>query len=110
MSSPPEKIVCPECSTEYASSAPACPKCRPPSLLRATLDNEFLYRPQVLLGVLFLATGALGLPLLWRAPTFSTPMKWLISVALVLYSASAFWVVGLALWWFYQEMLKYWPS
>jgi hypothetical protein len=43
--------------------------------------------------VLFLATGALGLPILWRSPVFRRGEKLLWSAIVVIYTALLLWIV-----------------
>lgn len=42
----------------------------------------------LVLGILFLVTGFLGLPLLWLSPSFSRMEKWIWSVVNVVYTSS----------------------
>lgn len=47
----------------------------------------------LILGVLFGVTGAIGLPLLWFSPSFTSKEKWLWSLVNILYTLL---LVGLA--------------
>lgn len=44
------------------------------------------YRPWAVVGLLFLVLGPLGLPLLWKSPSFSRTWKIVLTVAMVVYS------------------------
>ncbi len=58
------------------------------------VDNRW-----ALLAILFLVTGAFGLPLLYYSRAFSTRMKWIIGIANVAYTV-------LSCYWAYLEIAK----
>jgi hypothetical protein len=57
--------------------------------------DQLMGSKALLLAVLFCATGAVGLPLLWRSPAFSLRQKWFWSVIVNLYTAI---LVGIVVW------------
>ncbi len=90
------QFFCPRCSAEVSAAASVCPRCgaalaaAPAPERRDLLDN-----PWVVLGLLFLATGALGLPFLWRSKGFSPLGKVVVGVAVTIYTLV---LLGLATW------------
>jgi hypothetical protein len=54
---------------------------RPPAPLK------WYYRPVWVLVLLFLALGPLGLPYLWRSPSFSRGLKVVLTVLVIAYMA-----------------------
>ena len=108
-------IVCPVCSAElplaarvcsHCGAAAAAPRCRippaasnrdAPSLPEVESGRSLLDRPWFILGLLFLVTAILGLPLLWVSRGFSRAWKIVLSVVVTLYTA-------LLLWGFWQVM------
>jgi hypothetical protein len=72
----------------------------PPSKARELLDN-----PWLIVGMLFLVTAALGLPLLWLSRGFSRPAKIALTFAVLLYTALLFWLVWLILLWSYGRII-----
>ena len=66
--------------------------------IRKLVDN-----PWVLLGLLFLVTAALGIPVLWVSRAFSTPVKILLTIVVSVYTI-------LILWLFWIVMAWCWPS
>jgi hypothetical protein len=49
--------------------------------------TAWYYRPWGVLVLLFLVLGPLGLPLLWRSPSFSRAGKIVLTVVMVVYTA-----------------------
>jgi hypothetical protein len=66
---------------------------------RSPVDN-----PWVVLTCLFLATGALGIPLLWVSRAFRTPAKVMLSVVVTLYTAFILWLFWLVMMWCYHRV------
>jgi uncharacterized RDD family membrane protein YckC len=64
----------------------------PSSAARRALDN-----PWLMLLLLFLVTGALGLPLLWISRGFSTASKFVLSIVVVIYTVALLWAFWLFL-------------
>lgn len=61
--------------------------------------KSLLDRPWFILGLLFLVTAILGLPLLWISRGFSPAWKIVLSVIVTLYTALLFWGFWLVLTW-----------
>ena len=57
------------------------------------------------LAVLFLVTGALGIPLLWISKRFSTTERILWSLTVLLYTIVLIGATTWILWWAYQRLL-----
>jgi hypothetical protein len=49
--------------------------------------TRWYYRPWAVVVLLFLVLGPLGLPLLWRSPSFSRSSKVVLTVAMLVYTA-----------------------
>jgi hypothetical protein len=49
--------------------------------------TPWYYRPWAVVALLFLVLGPLGLPLLWRSPSFTRGWKIALTVAMVVYTA-----------------------
>jgi len=56
--------------------------------------------------VLFVVTGAFGLPMLWRSDRFSSSSKWLWSVTVTLYTAALFYLMVMLVWWSVGDALN----
>jgi hypothetical protein len=56
----------------------------------------------VVLGTLFLVTGALGLPLLWYSPVFSQIEKWVWSIVVFCYTAALIGITWAIVVWCYR--------
>lgn len=79
-----------EMKNEPEREAPR-PNSRP---LDALLNN-----PWVVIAVLFLATGALGIPLIWVSRAFSWPVKILLTLLVTAYTCLLLWATWLILVW-----------
>jgi hypothetical protein len=49
--------------------------------------TSWYYRPWAVVVLLFVVLGPLGLPLLWRSPSFTRGWKIALTVAMVVYTA-----------------------
>jgi len=49
--------------------------------------TTWYYRPWAVVVLLFLVLGPLGLPLLWRSPSFTRRWKIVLTVVMVVYTA-----------------------
>jgi hypothetical protein len=49
--------------------------------------TSWYYRPWAVVVLLFVVLGPLGLPLLWRSPSFNRSSKIVLTVAMVAYTA-----------------------
>lgn len=62
-----------------------------------SMETRWTNSPVMTLAVLFLVTGAFGIPLLWRNPRFSTWQRCLWTVLVTIYTSALFagvvWVV-----------------
>jgi hypothetical protein len=78
-------------TTPVPTDKPATP---PPasSPARRALDN-----PWLVLLMLFLVTGALGLPFLWMSRGFSAPTKVVLSIVVLIYTVALLWAFWLFL-------------
>lgn len=56
------------------------------------------------LGLLFLAMAALGLPLLWKSPAFSRTEKTIWSLVVLIYTALILWAFCAVMWWSYSRI------
>jgi hypothetical protein len=99
------QFFCPQCSAEVAAEATVCPRCGA-SLAAgsaATERRDMLDNPWVVLGMLFLATGVLGLPFLWKSKGFSPLAKIVVGVAVTIYTAFLVWLAALAVMWAWRN-------
>jgi hypothetical protein len=60
----------------------------------------------VVLACLFLAAGALGIPLIWVSRAFSKPVKVLLTVLVTAYTALMLWLIWLAILAFYRHVVS----
>jgi hypothetical protein len=67
-------------------------------------QDRLLYNPWVVLGLLFLVTMFLGLPLLWLSPRFSKFAKIIITLLNLAYSALVLWAFYLLMAWCYARI------
>ncbi len=58
----------------------------------------------LVLVILFLVTGALGLPLLWYSPAFSYRAKWILSIVVTIYTAILIAGTAAVVWWAYLRI------
>jgi len=107
-----ETIVCPACGIELPASATVCPRCRNATAVRSSVERpltdvrpSLLDRPWFIIGLLFLVTAILGLPLLWVSRGFTRPWKVMLSVAVTLYTAVLLWGFGLIMQWSWSRIL-----
>lgn len=75
----------------------------PPDAGRTTSSAD---NPWVVLACLFLAAGALGIPLIWVSRAFSKPVKVLLTVLVTAYTASMLWLVWLVVVAFYRHIVN----
>lgn len=59
-----------------------------------------------LLGLLFFATAALGLPLLWKSPKFSRQERITWSIAVTVYTVVILWIFCAIMWWSYSRIAE----
>ena len=76
---------------------------RPPS--QSALKTITASRPAVL-AILFCVTGALGLPLLWKSPSFSKEEKTLWTVIVTIYTFALLCGTGTIVLWAYQSVMR----
>lgn len=118
-----ETIICPACGAELPPSADACPRCASPTSIGSTSVNSpqlpsqspsaaareqrtsLLDRPWFIVGLLFLVTAILGLPLLWASRGFSRLSKFALSVAVTLYTAALLWGFCWIMHWSWSRIL-----
>jgi hypothetical protein len=112
------QFFCPHCSAEVSAAAEVCPRCgaalaassasaspspaagsRKPERKDDLLDNRW-----VILALLFLATGALGLPLLWRSRGFTTWGKIVVGVIVTIYTLALIALAIWAVWWAWESV------
>ncbi|NND99261.1 MAG: hypothetical protein HKN47_18230 [Pirellulaceae bacterium] len=70
---------------------------------RKTEGGMFQGRVAVL-SILFLVTGAIGIPLLWVSPHFTTGERILWSVIVALYTVALLVLAGGIIWWAYKQL------
>lgn len=102
-------VVCSACGAEVPPSAGVCQRCGAATRVAAAGPAQavnsaaggksLLDRPWFILGLLFLVTAILGLPLLWISRGFSPAWKIVLSVIVTLYTVLLFWGFWLVLTW-----------
>ena len=70
-----------------------------PRWWREIVDNQWL-----MIGMLFLVTAALGLPLLWISRGFSTWAKVILTIAVLVWTVLVFWVFFLIMAWCWSQL------
>lgn len=58
---------------------------------------------RAVLSILFLVTGAIGIPLLWTCPHFSRGERLFWAVIVSLYTAALLYGTGAIIWWVYRQ-------
>ena len=108
---------------KLAAPIPVDPDCPPedspeptrPALADRDSDNEHstdqssstMQGRGATLGILFLVTGALGIPLLWMSPHFTQRERLFWSVIVLIYTITLLAVAGGVMWWLYKRMLDF---
>ena len=87
--------VAPLAETRASASVRATP--------RRSLD-PLLESKAAVLGVLFLVTGVLGLPLLWYSRRFAALERWFWAVVVTLYTSLLVALVVWVLYWSYRQL------
>lgn len=64
----------------------------------------YMHKRWAVLLLLFGATAALGLPVLWKSRGFSKPEKIVWSVLVSLYTILVFWIFFKVMWWSYTSI------
>ena len=64
-----------------------------------------LGNPWIVVAILFLVTGALGIPLIWLCRAFSTRAKILLTFAVTIYTVLILWVFWLIMLWCYHRIV-----
>ena len=77
---------------------------QPVTASASTIAARSLDNPWVMAMMLFLVTGAVGIPLLWASRAFSLSGKLLMTVAVSLYTACVCGIFWLVLVWAYQQL------
>jgi hypothetical protein len=67
-------------------------------------SKPLLDRPLLVLAILFGATAALGLPLLWQSRAFSVWTKTWLSIVLVLYTIAILWLFAMVMAWSWSRI------
>ena len=83
MDASPQLAACPACGTVLQGVVRYCPQCGKP-LQSAT--SKWYYNIWFVLLMLFFVLGPFGLPLVWKSPKFSRPVKWALTVLTVAYT------------------------
>ncbi|MBM4089981.1 MAG: hypothetical protein FJ276_11255 [Planctomycetes bacterium] len=65
-----------------------------------------LHNPWVITGLLFLVTGALGIPLIWLSRAFSRTTKWILTVAVSVYTVFLLWGFWRIMAWCYGRIVN----
>ena len=108
-------LICPQCAAPLQPDDHHCAKCG----ADVTVDDEatvgadrgkdgslstLLHNRWAILGLLFLVLAAFGLPLLWKSRVFSLPMKLILTIVVLLYTALIIWLIFLVL----QSVVEQW--
>lgn len=79
-------------------------ECDPVAIGSGRYRDRLVYKPWVVLGLLFFVTLFLGLPLLWLSPRFSKFSKVIITIANLAYSVIVLWAFYLLMAWCYGRI------
>lgn len=69
----------------------------PPGPTDAARETSLADNRWAVLALVFLAAGALGIPLIWLSRAFSRPVKILLTILVTVYTALMLWLVWLVL-------------
>ncbi len=104
-------VICPSCGRELAPGAEHCAACGTAATARLTIkkdqgsrDARAMHSKWYVLGVLFLATGALGLPILFKSKAFSKPLKVVLTILVIVYTMAMLWLTYAVISWFVGQM------
>jgi len=86
---------------EDEAAAKLSPVTKPnePRKRRAILDN-----PYAVLGAVFLAMAAFGIPLIWMCRAWSTPTKVVLTIVTIAYTVLILWLFWLVMLWCYSRI------
>lgn len=82
------------------ASVESPPAAAPPAQPKRAWYWRWVDNGPAVLAILFLVTGAFGLPLLYHSRAFSVRTKWVIAIANLIYT-------GLTCYWAYVETMRY---
>ncbi|MDZ4849809.1 MAG: hypothetical protein SGI77_10970 [Pirellulaceae bacterium] len=68
--------------------------------------HQIARSPALVLGILFLVTGSLGLPLLWYSPAFSKSSKCFWSIVVTIYTLLLIAITIAIVWWAYSTISR----
>jgi predicted amidophosphoribosyltransferase len=109
-------LVCAACGAPLDEDADHCDRCgrivrgtaRPIAAADPALSGarRLIDRPWFVLMLLFCATAALGLPLLWKSRGFSRFAKLLVSLLVTVYTVLLLWAFGLLMHWCWLRIVS----
>jgi hypothetical protein len=88
MGNPASTSPCPGCGAPAVAGASYCSRCGTainPTTPPAPTRPRWYYNVWFVLFMLFFVLGPFGLPLVWKNPSFSRPIKLVLSLIMVLY-------------------------
>ncbi len=81
---------------------PSNPAAEQPVAASPTKPSSMLQSRSAVLAMLFLVTGAVGIPLLWMSPSFSFGERIFWSILTLAYTTALLLIAGGIVWWCYQ--------
>ena len=116
------QLVCLECSASIDAGSEICPSCGAPVSAEKGVTHgstqaqqpmglqNLVHNRWAVLGMLFLALAALGLPLLWASRAFSRVAKVVLTIVVVGYTALIVWLIAVMLRLVYAQLIQLWAA
>ncbi len=114
-------LECQRCQAELTASTVRCPACgaatgltanqvaapipsQVPTAVVTSPARRLVDNPYAVLAAVFLAMAVLGIPLIWMCRAWSPPVKVLLTVLTLAYTALIFWMFWLVMVWVYGQL------
>lgn len=112
-------VICPNCAGTLHAGDETCPHCQssvdqeissPPQNPDSGLSavREFADKRWLVLAVLFGATAAFGLPVLWMSRGFSRTQKVLLTIVVLFYTALILWLIEVVFGHLMNQLAELW--
>lgn len=101
----PEPSTDPPATSSQAQSTADVSAIDGPTAVQSSTGESMLQSKWMVLAILFVATGALGIPLLWANKRFSTAERWFWALLMTAYSLSLLIFFGWFVFWLKAQVL-----
>ncbi|MCC6694702.1 MAG: hypothetical protein IT365_03625 [Candidatus Hydrogenedentes bacterium] len=105
----PGRALCPRCGHTIDSWDSFCRYCGRPMKAHAKSKAPWYYEPVWIVVLALVVLGPLALPLVWKSPKLTRPVKWAFTLFLGIYAvaiAYALWVYCLVMWRLYSTLTQ----